>query len=176
MCNSVSWCCFNIKLSCRYKDSHYEYEAVVWLSYRYNGNHYTCRGCLHIETGPWCHGYMVRTLRPKQNWRHFADEIFKCIFLNENVLVSLKISLKFVPKVPLNNIPGLVRIMAWHRQAIIWTNDGYRLLTHICVTRPQWDTYGYSDDKSSIQAGAALQVGKLVQFSQSYICIGTGKV
>ena len=31
--------------------------------------------------------------------RHFADDIFKCIFLNEKVCISLKISLKFVPKV-----------------------------------------------------------------------------
>ena len=26
-----------------------------------------------------------------------ADDIFKCIFLNENVWISIKISLKFVP-------------------------------------------------------------------------------
>ena len=40
---------------------------------------------------------------------------FKWIFLNENVWISLKISVKFVPKVWLNNIPALVPIMAWHR-------------------------------------------------------------
>ena len=27
-----------------------------------------------------------------------ADDIFKCILLNENVLILIKISLKFVPK------------------------------------------------------------------------------
>ena len=27
----------------------------------------------------------IITLRPRQNGRHFADDIFKCIFLNENV-------------------------------------------------------------------------------------------
>ena len=32
---------------------------------------------------------------------------FKCIFLNENVWISLKIWLKCVPKVPINNIPAL---------------------------------------------------------------------
>ena len=48
------------------------------------------------------------TLRPRQNGRHFADDIFKCIFLNENVLISIKISLKFVPKGQINNIPALV--------------------------------------------------------------------
>ena len=34
--------------------------------------------------------------------------IFKCIFLNGNVLISIKIWLKFVPKGQINNIPALV--------------------------------------------------------------------
>ena len=37
------------------------------------------------------------SLRPRQNGRHFAEDIFKCIFLNENILIPIKISLKFVP-------------------------------------------------------------------------------
>ena len=57
----------------------------------------------------------LNTLRPKQNGRHFADDIFKRIFLNENVWIPIKISLKFVPKDPINNIPALVQIMAWRR-------------------------------------------------------------
>ena len=57
----------------------------------------------------------VNTLRPRQNGRHFADDIFKRIFLNENVLISLEISLKFVAKVRINNVPALVQIMAWRR-------------------------------------------------------------
>ena len=36
-----------------------------------------------------------------------ADNIFKRIFLNENVWISLKISLTFVPNVLINNIPSL---------------------------------------------------------------------
>ena len=43
----------------------------------------------------------LNTLKPRQNCRHFADDIFKCIFLNENVWISFKISMKFVPKVEL---------------------------------------------------------------------------
>ena len=39
------------------------------------------------------------------------DNIFKCIFLNENVWISIKISLKVVPKGLINNIPALVQIM-----------------------------------------------------------------
>ena len=43
----------------------------------------------------------------------FADIIFKCIFLNENLRVLIHISLKFVPNGPVNNIPALLQIMAW---------------------------------------------------------------
>ena len=55
----------------------------------------------------------VITLRPRKNGRQFPDDIFKCIFLTENVIISIKISLKFVPKGSINNIPTLVQIMAW---------------------------------------------------------------
>ena len=55
------------------------------------------------------------TLRPRQNGCHFPDDIFKWIILNENVWILLKISLKFVPKVQINNIVALVQMMAWHR-------------------------------------------------------------
>ena len=55
------------------------------------------------------------TLRPRQNGRHFADDIFKCILLNKNAWIPNKISLKFVPEGQINNIPSLVQIMAWRR-------------------------------------------------------------
>ena len=42
-----------------------------------------------------------------------ADDTFKRKFVNENVLILIKVSLKFVPKGPINNIPALVKIMAW---------------------------------------------------------------
>ena len=41
----------------------------------------------------------INTLRPRQNGRHFSDDTFKSIFLNENIRISINISLKFVPKV-----------------------------------------------------------------------------
>ena len=50
----------------------------------------------------------VNTLRPRQDGRHIPDDISKCIFLNENVLIAIKISPKFVPKGQINNIPALV--------------------------------------------------------------------
>ena len=86
------------------------------------------------------HKAEFNTLKPRQNGRHFADDIFNCIFLNENVWILIKISLKFVPKGPINNIPALVQIMAWRRPGDKLLSEPMvvSLLTHICVTRPQW--------------------------------------
>ena len=82
----------------------------------------------------------LNTLGPRQNGRHFTDDIFKCILLNENVWISIKISLKFVPKGPINNIPALVQIMAWRLPGDKPLSEPMmvNLPTHICVTRPQW--------------------------------------
>ena len=52
---------------------------------------------------------LVNTLRSTQNYRHFADKIFKYIFFIKNVLFFIMISMKFVVKGPINNIPPLVR-------------------------------------------------------------------
>ena len=45
--------------------------------------------------------WYLNTLKPRQNGCHFSDDVFKGILLNENVLISIKISLKFVPKGPI---------------------------------------------------------------------------
>ena len=74
----------------------------------------------------------VQTLRPRQDGR--------CFFLNENVWIPIKISLKFVSKDPINNNPALVQIMAWRRPGDKPLSEPMvvNLLTHICVCRPQW--------------------------------------
>ena len=81
----------------------------------------------------------INTLRPRQNGRHFADDTFKRIFVNENVRIFLEISLKFVPKGPINNIPALVQIMAWRRPGDkpLFEPMMVYLRTHICITHPQ---------------------------------------
>ena len=82
----------------------------------------------------------VNTLRPRRNIRHFTDDIFKCIFMNENILISIKISLKFIPKGPIDNNTALVQIMAWRRPGDKPLSEPMmvRSPTHICVTWPQW--------------------------------------
>ena len=49
------------------------------------------------------------------NDRRFTDDIFKWIFLHETCFILINISVKVVPQVPINNVPSLVQIMAWHR-------------------------------------------------------------
>ena len=44
-----------------------------------------------------------------------ADDIFKCIFLNENGRIPFRISLKLIPKSPIDNKPALVQVMDWRR-------------------------------------------------------------
>ena len=52
---------------------------------------------------------------PRQNGRHFADDTGNFFFLNEIILIWIKISYEFLPKSPINNIPSLVQIMASRR-------------------------------------------------------------
>ena len=61
-------------------------------------------------------------------------------FLEWNVSISITISLKFAPKGPINNIPALVQIMAWRRPGDKPLSESMMVcvLTHMCVTRPQW--------------------------------------
>ena len=89
---------------------------------------------------PHCGSSSVYHLRLTHWGRHFVEDAFKRIFSNENVRISIKISLKFIPKSPVNNIPALVQIRA-SRQ----TGDRplskpmmVRLPMHICITWPQW--------------------------------------
>ena len=46
---------------------------------------------------------------------NLADDIFKCIFLNENDRIMIQISLKFVPRSPIDNKPALAQVMVWHQ-------------------------------------------------------------
>ena len=104
---------------------------------------------------------LINTLRPRHNGRHFADDIFKCSFVNENVWILIKFSLKFVPKGPINYIPALVQIMAWRRlgDKPLFEPMMISLLTHICVTRPR-------------RVKATVIKGKLlVSFSERFLCL-----
>ena len=87
----------------------------------------------------------VNTLRPRQNGRHFPEDIFKCIFLNESIWILIEASLKFVPTGPINNIPALIQIMAWRQPGNKPLSEPMLvcLLMHICVIQPQWVNQDY---------------------------------
>ena len=120
------------------------YSTVTFL-------HWHSERCWTWTRGLWNFGYPpethLNTLRPRQNGRLFADDTFKRIVLNENVRITIKISLKFVPKGPINNNPTLVQIMAWRRPGDKPLSEPVmvNLLTHICVTRPQWVKLQYRE-------------------------------
>ena len=99
-------------------------ETETKLAFSVISQHRGMHGIEILPNGLWsihsqCYivKHLLNTLRPRQNGRHYTDDTFKCIFLNENVRISIEISLKFVPKGPINNIPALVQIMAWTGQA-----------------------------------------------------------
>ena len=62
---------------------------------------------------------------PEQNGCHFANDTFKCIFLNENVGIFINISLRFIPKNPVDKKSALVfgnNLEPNRQQAITWNN------------------------------------------------------
>ena len=67
---------------------------------------------------------------------------FNCVFLNEDVWISIKISLNFVTctKGSVYNNPSLVQMMACRRPGDKPLSEPMmvNLLTHICAPRPQW--------------------------------------
>ena len=117
------------------------YNDFYWRKCIKKGCAKAFKNGIYTEWQPFCSGLNVfNTLRLGQNFYHFLDDSFKCIFFNENVWISIKISLKFVLQGPINDIPALVQIMVWH-----WPGDKplsepmmVRLLMHICIPWPQW--------------------------------------
>ena len=77
--------------------------------------------------------HYIDTLRQRQNGRQIPGDILECIFLNENIWISIDISLKFVPKGLIDNMAALVQIMAWRRPGDKPLSEPmmFNLLTHI---------------------------------------------
>ena len=58
-----------------------------------------------------CSSVSFKSSPPGQNGRHFADDIFKCIFMKYTFWILIRISRTFVP----DNTSVLVQVMAWRR-------------------------------------------------------------
>ena len=82
---------------------------------------------------------LIYALSARQNGHPFPGDIFKWIFLNEDVWISIEFSLNFAPRGPINKITALVQIMAWRRPGDRPLSEPMMviLLTHTCATRPQ---------------------------------------
>ena len=101
-----------------------------------------CRDLINLQII--CSITFLNTLRPRQNDQRFTHDIIKRIFSNGNVWSSIKISLKFVYKRPINTIPALVQTMALRRPGDMSSDEplSEAMLvispSHIYVIRPQW--------------------------------------
>ena len=107
--------------------------------------HQVC--CVYWASQPILHGWvslkcisknlhreLLSHLGRDKNGRPFPYGIFKCIFLNENVYISIQFALKFFPRA------HLTIFQHWFRKSLgtVQAPMSVSLLTHKCVTRPQW--------------------------------------
>ena len=109
----------------------------TWLSHKSDTSLYNIPGYQLIHKGRSCSekpilknaewSIIINILRPRHNGHRFPD-ILKWIFVNGNVWISIKINLKIVPSVPINNIPALVQIMAWLRPDVMLLSDQWWLI------------------------------------------------
>ena len=63
---------------------------------------------------------IVNILKQRQTSCHFSDNIFRCIFLNENVWISIKISVNYVLKGPINMVNLLMHVSPDLNELIGW--------------------------------------------------------
>ena len=54
-------------------------------------------------------------MEPEQNGGHFANDLFRSVFLYENVWISIKIPRRCVPVGAIDSKLSLIQVMAWHR-------------------------------------------------------------
>ena len=107
------------------------YNLVIWTHLALNSCVFVCV-CSWNRNGIWSLTHWGR-----DKMAVISQTILSNAFWME---ISIKISLKFVPKGLINNIPALVQVMAWRRPGDKPLTEPMevKLLTHICVTRPQW--------------------------------------
>ena len=73
--------------------------------------------------------YEFQHISPGQDGRYFADDSFRCIFVNEQFSILINIFfIKFVPKASIDNNSALVKIMAW-----CWIGD--KALSELMLTQ-----------------------------------------
>ena len=111
---------------------------------------------------------VLNTLRRRQNCRHSVDDIFRCIVFNGNCCISINLSPKFVPKGQVNDISASVQIMAWCRPGDKPLSETVMvsLLTHICVSRPQWVKMLNGQHRQIVYHPAGNGLGRMLDYHQ----------
>ena len=145
------------------------HHASTWA----NDNHFIEGSYMPYQVSM---SFYLATLRPRQQCRHFPYDNFKCIFLNQNAWISMKISFKFVPEDP-DHIPISVQIMAWRRSGAKPLPESMivNLLTPICVTGTQWvksrgiGRYLLDEIMQDTPTGSTGSIFKLLDFKSTFI-------
>ena len=90
----------------------------------------------------WQASYLIRFTRftcTRRNCYSYVYTHFMLVFIQQLTHWGIRISLKFIPKGLISNILALVQIMVCRRPGDKpLPEPTIILLTHICVTRPQW--------------------------------------
>ena len=150
---------FNVKMtSYQYRKSHCGDKTILRPSYLHNGISYTDKmsslywirdqlipcTCFRSLCHPFSHCLreslvQLNTLRPRQDGRHFPDEIFSNAFFEWKCMNFDQDFTEVCSKGPINIITALVQIMAWRRPGYKPLSEPMMvsLLTLICVTQPQ---------------------------------------
>ena len=94
-------------------------QVMAWCQKRWQAIPEPIMTQIHVTGSQW-----INKLRPRQMAAILQTTCWKCIFVNENLQISIKISLKFVPNGPI--IPALFQIMAWRWPDIkpLFEHDG----------------------------------------------------
>ena len=146
-----------------FKNMHMKMSSAKWQPFCLSLNVLTKLSVMEI-TGP-TSGWLMLTHWGRDKWTPFRQRHFQMNFLDWKCLISIKISLKFVPKGPINKIPALVQITAWRRPGDKLLSEPMMvsLPTHICVSRPQWVKTHYQLHLSLAEFG---MIGRLHQHQQ----------
>ena len=112
--NAERWCFFDVKLLNKAFSGRWSWTMLTLMRYLPNAaTTFKTTFASHVfMRWPW---FILTHWGRYTKWRRFRRRHIQYIFLNENVWISLKISLRFVPKRSNWNIPALVQIMAWCR-------------------------------------------------------------
>ena len=118
--------------------------SIYDMNNRYNVKSKGPKNCVLVPYCDWSDTEITtyisaQHIEAETKWPPFSGRHFQIHFRKENVWMSIQMSLKFLPKVPINNIPALFQIMAWSLPGVkpLFGTMTVRLATHVCVSRPQ---------------------------------------